>query len=149
MDVNSVANTYEPPIMTASPIPVTGAGAGTPAADAMQKTPHENASSAGSADNIAVAEAIKSPAEIEKEKQAAAQKPTKDVVEKTVEEINKAISTYNREMRISVHEKTRQIMVKVMDTQEKKVIRELPPERVLDAFARTLELAGIIIDKKS
>ena len=70
-----------------------------------------------------------------------------EVVEKIIAQVNKAISSYGREMHVRVHEKTKRIMVKVMDTQEKKVIREIPPEKVLDAFARTLELAGILMDK--
>ncbi|MCL2664106.1 MAG: flagellar protein FlaG [Defluviitaleaceae bacterium] len=71
-----------------------------------------------------------------------------DVIQKVLEQVNKSITTYNREMNISVHEKTQRIMVKVMDTEKKEVIREIPPEKVLDAFARTLELAGILLDKK-
>lgn len=85
---------------------------------------------------------------VEKDKQSNSS-VTKDTVEKTIEQINKSILTYNREMHVSVHQKTQRIMVKVMDTTENKVIREIPPERVLDAFAKTLELAGILVDKKS
>jgi flagellar protein FlaG len=73
---------------------------------------------------------------------------SREVIEKVIAQVNKAIMTYDREMHIRVHEKTKRIMVKVMDTQENKVIREIPPEKVLDAFARTLELAGILIDKR-
>jgi len=70
-------------------------------------------------------------------------------VDKVLEQINKSISMYHREMQISTHQKTQRLMIKVWDTEEKKVIREIPPEKVLDAFAATLELAGILLDKKS
>ena len=73
---------------------------------------------------------------------------TEEILDKIVEQVNKSISSYDREMRISVHEQTGRIMVKVMDIKENRVIREIPPEKVLDAFAHTLELAGILIDKK-
>jgi flagellar protein FlaG len=37
-------------------------------------------------------------------------------------------------------------MVKVMDINTNEVIREIPPEKVLDAFAAALELAGVFVD---
>ena len=73
---------------------------------------------------------------------------TQDVIEKALEQINKSLSSYNRELNVSVHEKTKTIMVKVVDTVEKKVIREIPPEKILDAYAKMLELTGILVDKK-
>jgi len=73
---------------------------------------------------------------------------SRDVVEKAVEQINKSIFTFNREMHISVHKPTNRIMVKVWDTRENKVIREIPSEKLLDAFAKSLELAGILLDVK-
>jgi flagellar protein FlaG len=75
------------------------------------------------------------------------QEVSKEFLDKTIEQVNKSLNSYNRQLNISVHERTKKIMVKVMDTQENKVIREIPPEKVLDAFARTLELAGILMDK--
>lgn len=48
----------------------------------------------------------------------------------------------------SVHKTTNQIMVKVLERDTGKVIREVPPEKLLDFVARLCEMAGIIIDKK-
>ena len=69
-------------------------------------------------------------------------------VEKAIEQINKSIAPFNRHMNISVHAPTNRIMVKVIDTHNDEVIREIPPEKVLDAFAASLELAGILLDKR-
>ncbi|GIP28702.1 hypothetical protein J23TS9_38320 [Paenibacillus sp. J23TS9] len=49
---------------------------------------------------------------------------------------------------ISIHDKTHQIMVKVLNKETKEVIREVPPEKTLDLVAKMMELAGIIIDAK-
>ncbi|MDR1664080.1 MAG: flagellar protein FlaG [Clostridiales bacterium] len=76
------------------------------------------------------------------------EQPSTEEVSKTIEQINKSLAVFNREMHISVHSKVNRLMIKVMDTKENKVIREIPPEKVLDAFARTLELAGILMDTK-
>lgn len=73
---------------------------------------------------------------------------SEEFVQKTIDQINKSISFYNREMRISVHDETRILMIKVMDTDNERVIREIPPKKILDAFARTLQLAGILLDTR-
>jgi len=74
--------------------------------------------------------------------------PSMEMIEKALEQINKSIAPFSRHMDISIHSKLKRIMVKVMDTQKNEVIREIPPEKVLDAFAKSLELAGILLDKK-
>lgn len=67
---------------------------------------------------------------------------------KTIEKANKEFVTYDRRFEFSIHEKTRQIMVKVIDANNDEVIRELPPEKVLDMVAALWEVAGILIDRK-
>jgi flagellar protein FlaG len=69
-------------------------------------------------------------------------------IDDSIAKINKSLVQFDREMKINVHEKLNRIMVKVIDTKEDKVIREIPPEKVLDAFAKALELAGVLIDEK-
>ena len=65
-----------------------------------------------------------------------------------IEKINKMLVTENRSFEYSVHEKTKDIMVKVIDTETKEVIREIPPEKILDLVARLCELAGLFVDEK-
>nr|AGS52120.1 flagellar protein FlaG protein [uncultured bacterium contig00034] len=134
MDVNFQASAYEP---IAQPAPAqTVTAAAEPVERSVSAQPERM--------NDQVAQHVKA-----QEKDRKEQAVNMDSLEKAIEQINKSISSYSRAMEISVHEKTQRIMVKVLDTEENKVIRELPPEKVLDAFARTLELAGILIDKKS
>ncbi|AQT85098.1 flagellar protein FlaG [Paenibacillus larvae subsp. larvae] len=49
---------------------------------------------------------------------------------------------------ISVHEKTKNIMVKVLNRENGEVIREIPPEKILDMVANMMEVAGVIINKR-
>jgi flagellar protein FlaG len=65
-----------------------------------------------------------------------------------IEKANKKLSGVQAEFEFSVHEKTKQIMVKVLNKETKEVIREIPPEKVLDMVARFWEMAGIMIDEK-
>jgi len=65
-----------------------------------------------------------------------------------VDKVNKALLNSNRELKISIHEKTRDIMVKILDSETKEVIREIPPEKVLDMVAKLCEIAGILVDER-
>lgn len=70
------------------------------------------------------------------------------VVIDAIEKANKVISGANREFEFSIHKKTKEIMVKVIDSNTKEVIREIPPEKILDMVAKMWEMAGIIIDER-
>ena len=65
-----------------------------------------------------------------------------------IEKANNQFVAYDRKFEFSIHEKTKQIMVKVLDSVTNEVIKELPPEKVLDIVAGLWEVAGIIVDEK-
>ncbi|WP_068497242.1 flagellar protein FlaG [Paenibacillus kribbensis] len=72
--------------------------------------------------------------------------------EQTIEQLQKAIDAIQgpRKMfEISVHEKTHTIMIKVLNKETGDLIREVPPEKILDVAARMMEITGIIVDKKA
>ncbi|MEW9669515.1 flagellar protein FlaG [Ammoniphilus sp. 3BR4] len=79
-------------------------------------------------------------------------KKGKDIDEKSVieaiEKANKALKGMQTNLQFSIHEKTKQIMVKVMNSETNEVIRELPPEKVLDMVAKMWEIAGLFVDEK-
>lgn len=65
-----------------------------------------------------------------------------------IEKANRAISGGSRKFEFSIHEKTKQIMVKVIDAETNEIVREIPPEKTLDMVARMWEMAGIIVDER-
>ena len=67
---------------------------------------------------------------------------------KIIEKANKAIDGATSSFEFSIHEQTKQIMVKVIDKETKEVIREFPPEKILDMVAKMWEVAGIIVDER-
>lgn len=69
-----------------------------------------------------------------------------DVI-KAIEKANKHIRTYDRKLEFTIHESTKQIMVKVINTEDDTVIREIPSEKVLDMVAHLWEMAGILVDE--
>lgn len=70
------------------------------------------------------------------------------VVIQAIERANDAISVANKKFEYSIHEKTNEIMVKVIDSETNKIIREIPPEKILDMVAKMWELAGILVDER-
>lgn len=70
------------------------------------------------------------------------------VVIEAIERANEAISVANKKFEYSIHEKTNEIMVKVIDSNTNKVIREIPPEKILDMVAKMWEMAGILVDER-
>lgn len=71
---------------------------------------------------------------------------TEDQVIAAIEQANQKFEVYDTRLEFSIHEKTRQIMIKVM--KEEQVIREIPPEKILDMVARFMEMAGILVDEQ-
>ena len=71
-----------------------------------------------------------------------------DLLTEAVDNTNKMLEGYNRRFEISIHEGTNAVMVKVIDQNTDEIIREIPPEKILDMVAKLWEMAGIIVDKK-
>ncbi len=78
------------------------------------------------------------------EKEQVSDKAVVDAIERA----NKAISVTRTQMEFSIHEKTKEIMVKVINSDTKEVIREIPQEKILDMVAKMWEMAGILIDER-
>lgn len=64
-----------------------------------------------------------------------------------IEKANKHIRTYDRKLEFSIHQSTKKIMVKVVNTDDGSVIREIPSEKVLDMVAHLWEMAGVLVDE--
>jgi flagellar protein FlaG len=69
-------------------------------------------------------------------------------IKTAIEKANRAMVIYNRSLEFRVHEKTKEIMVRVINNDTKEVIREIPPEKILDMFASMLERAGLLVDER-
>lgn len=70
------------------------------------------------------------------------------VVIEAIERANRAILGGNRKFEFSIHEKTKQIMIKVINSDTNEIVREIPPEKILDMVATMWEMAGLIVDER-
>lgn len=81
------------------------------------------------------------------------EKATLPVSEKTIldciQKANRAMEDFaHTALRYSVHDKTNTIVVKVINKDTNEVIKEIPPEKMLDMVANLMELSGIIVDER-
>ncbi|WP_054957471.1 flagellar protein FlaG [Paenibacillus dakarensis] len=92
---------------------------------------------------------IKKSTEIAKLERQGIQIPTGDEhLIRLIEKATKALQGPETTLEISIHEKTHQIMVKVLNKENGELIREIPPEKTLDLVANMMEIAGILVDQK-
>lgn len=88
---------------------------------------------------------------IHAEAQVAAEELNQQNEKKVIQEIEKAnkhIRIYDRRLEFSIHDTTKHIMVKVIDTSDDSIIREIPSEKILDMVGRMWEESGILVDEK-
>lgn len=74
---------------------------------------------------------------------------TKDDLSPVTQEMNKFFQYLNASLRFEMHERTQRLMVKLVDVSTDKVLREFPPEELLDKLANIREYVGVILDKKA
>lgn len=73
---------------------------------------------------------------------------TKKALSKVTTGLNEMVKVFNRKIDFVVHDDTNRTMVKVIDTENGRVLREIPPEEILDLVAKMQEAFGIIFDVK-
>jgi len=75
-------------------------------------------------------------------------KSTKKEVDSAVKKLNKLLERENTHAEYSEHKELGTIMVKIIDDDTKKIILEVPSEKILNMVASMCEEAGLI-DKKA
>lgn len=81
--------------------------------------------------------------------QQVATPPSMEQLKQAVDEINKSMDSLSRGLQFAIDEESHRPIVKVIDHQTQKIIRQIPSEEAL-ALARSLDqLIGKLIDKKA
>ncbi|MFZ5639696.1 MAG: flagellar protein FlaG [Bacillota bacterium] len=76
------------------------------------------------------------------------EKVTQGDVTNAVDKINRTVRIFNRAIHFSKHEESGRMWVQVIDTETQKVVREIPPEEILEIVARLEEMVGLLIDER-
>ena len=71
---------------------------------------------------------------------------TEEQLNETIREIQKYAQTFNKRLKFSVNEELERVIVKVVDGNTDKVIKEIPPEALQRVLLRIREAIGILFD---
>ena len=69
-------------------------------------------------------------------------------LKKMTEAMNHSLKSMNTNIRFKYHEKTKELMVQVVDESNDKVLKEIPSHEFLDTIAAIRECVGVMLDKK-
>ncbi|MDR3560139.1 MAG: flagellar protein FlaG [Negativicutes bacterium] len=64
------------------------------------------------------------------------------------EALNKFLQSLNTGIQFKVYDKTKQLIVQVVDQKTGQVLKEFPPHQLLDTLAAIREYVGVLLDKK-
>ena len=67
-------------------------------------------------------------------------------IENELEKLNETMRTFDRGLNFELHDDTGRHIVQVMDLVNDEIVREIPPEEVLDISAKINEMIGLVID---
>ena len=73
---------------------------------------------------------------------------SKEKLEEAVDSINEFLNTQQKASKFVFHEGLNEYYVQLVDAETEEVIKEIPPERLLDAFYEMQKLTGMIVDEK-
>lgn len=69
-------------------------------------------------------------------------------LEEAVEKANATAQTFNAGLDFVIHEDSERMMVQVVDRVEDEVIKELPPEKLLNMVAQIQNIIGVFLDTR-
>jgi len=69
-------------------------------------------------------------------------------IENQVKALEKTFLAFNRKVKLSVNDQINQVVIKVVDSETDKVIKEIPAEEIQRLIARIKETIGLLVDEK-
>jgi len=100
--------------------------------------------SAGSADHQTLKRHLSEKNELVPKVQAM----TEEQLEEVIQESNRMIFGDNEKFAFTIHEGTGRFLVRLVDRETEEVVREIPPEKLLDLIANIWEMVGIFVDER-
>jgi len=71
-----------------------------------------------------------------------------DQLVQQVEQANRFFLNHHTHLEFSIHKETKAIIVRIVDSETQEVLKEIPPEKLLDLVAKLWEMAGLLIDER-
>ncbi len=89
------------------------------------------------------------PAELAAEEAKAAAGLSPAQLQTAIRGLEGASAAFNRRLSFSLNEKLGEVVVKVIDTETDKVVREIPPVELQRVYERIREVIGLLFDKQA
>jgi flagellar protein FlaG len=83
-----------------------------------------------------------------KEAEKVSQKDVVEQVQQGVKEMNSQLNLANHSIRFSIDDESHDLVVKVVDTDTDKIIRQIPAEEILRLREHMKELSGMIVEEE-
>ena len=80
--------------------------------------------------------------------QDAPMEPNERLVRMAVDKANKQMMSRETSLQFEAYDRTGDMIVRIIDTNTKEVIREIPSKKILDMVANMLEMAGLLVDER-
>lgn len=72
---------------------------------------------------------------------------TRKDAEEISEVMNKISEMVNTQLKFEVYEETNTVYVQIVDRETKEVVKQIPPEEMLELSAKIREMVGILLDE--
>lgn len=70
-------------------------------------------------------------------------------IQKAVDKLNKLFEGTSTHVESETVGKTRRVCIRIVNTETKEVIRELPPKKIVEMIDKLCEMAGIMVDERA
>jgi len=75
-------------------------------------------------------------------------KSSLEELDDAIKKLNSTAAAFNIKLNFSVDDQTERLVVKVMEKETEKIIREIPPEYILNMVAQIQSLIGVFVDAR-
>lgn len=69
-------------------------------------------------------------------------------LQEAVEKVNTTAQAFNTGLRFRIHEESERVMVEVFNRVDNEVIKEIPPEKLLNLVAQIQSVIGVFVDER-
>jgi len=69
-------------------------------------------------------------------------------MEKILEQLNETVRVFDQRLSFELHEETERWMIEVWDRENEELIKEIPPEDVLNVVAHIQNVLGVLLDRR-
>lgn len=73
----------------------------------------------------------------------------KKQIKNSVNNLNKLLQKENTHVEYKIHKYFGDVILKIVDNNTKEVVKEMPPEKILDMIQKMCEMDGLFVDKKA